>query len=113
MEALTPMGIGGMLFAIFFLLLLIGCPIMVALGVGTMACFLILGIDLSLMIERAFASLTAFPLMALPAFVLAGALLVHHGTGHGESSKPHPRDAGQSNVAYEGGADEAHAERRP
>ena len=58
MEALTPMGIGGMLFAIFFLLLLIGCPIMVALGVGTMACFLILGIDLSLMIERAFASLT-------------------------------------------------------
>nr|WP_304473000.1 TRAP transporter large permease [uncultured Desulfovibrio sp.] len=75
MEALTPMGIGGMLFAIFFLLLLIGCPIMVALGVGTMACFLILGIDLSLMIERAFASLTAFPLMALPAFVLAGALM--------------------------------------
>ncbi|WP_304473275.1 multidrug efflux SMR transporter [uncultured Desulfovibrio sp.] len=45
--------------------------------------------------------------------VLAGALLVHHGTGHGESSKPRPRDAGQSNVAYEGGADEAHAERRP
>ena len=25
--------------------------------------------------------------------VLAGALLVHHGTGHGESRKPRPRDA--------------------
>ncbi|MGE9985868.1 TRAP transporter large permease [Desulfovibrio sp. SGI.169] len=75
MEALTPMAIGGLLFAIFFLLLLIGSPIMVALGVGTMACFLILDIDLSVMIEKAFAQLTAFPLMALPAFVLAGALM--------------------------------------
>ena len=75
MEALTPMGIGGLLFAVFFVLLLIGCPIMVALGVGTMVCFIILDIDLSMMIERAFASLTAFPLMALPAFVLAGALM--------------------------------------
>jgi len=75
MEALSPMGIGGLLFIIFFLLLLLGCPIMVALGVGTMTCFLILDIDMSIMIERAFASLTAFPLMALPAFVLAGALM--------------------------------------
>ena len=48
---------------------------MVALGVATMACFIVLDIDLSLMIERAFASLTAFPLMALPAFVLAGSLM--------------------------------------
>lgn len=72
---MTPLAIGGMLFAIFFALLLLGCPIMVALGVGTMSCFLVLDIDLSLMIERAAASLTAFPLMALPAFVLAGALM--------------------------------------
>lgn len=75
MEALSPANIGFLLFGVFFLLLLIGSPIMVALGVATMACFLMLGIDLSLMIERAFASLTAFPLMALPAFVLAGALM--------------------------------------
>lgn len=75
MEALSPAGIGLLLFAVFFVLLLIGSPIMVALGVATMACFIVLGIDLSLMIERAFASLTAFPLMALPAFVLAGSLM--------------------------------------
>ncbi len=75
MDGLTPLGIGGLLFLIFFALLLIGSPIMVALGVGTMACFILLDIDLSLMIERAFASLSAFPLMALPAFVLAGALM--------------------------------------
>ncbi len=74
-EALTPGGIGLLLFAIFFVLLLIGSPIMVALGVATMTCFIALDIDLSMMIERAFASLTAFPLMALPAFVLAGSLM--------------------------------------
>ena len=82
MEALTPMVIGGLLFAIFFLLLLLGSPIMVALGVGTMACFMILDIDLSIMIEKAFAQLTAFPLMALPAFVLAGGLMEASGISH-------------------------------
>lgn len=75
MEALTPLATGGLLFVIFFALLLIGSPIMVGLGMATMACFLLLDIDLSIMVERAFASLTAFPLMALPAFVLAGALM--------------------------------------
>ena len=75
MEALTPLAIGGLLFVILFALLLIGAPIMVALGMATMACFVLLDIDLSIMVERAFASLTAFPLMALPAFVLAGALM--------------------------------------
>lgn len=40
--AMSPLAIGGMLFLIFFALLLIGSPIMVALGVGTMACFIIL-----------------------------------------------------------------------
>ena len=75
MEALTPLAIGGLLFVILFALLLIGAPIMVGLGMATMACFVLLDIDLSIMVERAFASLTAFPLMALPAFVLAGALM--------------------------------------
>lgn len=75
MEVMTPLATGGLLFIIFFILLLIGAPIMVALGMATMACFVLLDIDLSIMVERAFASLTAFPLMALPAFVLAGALM--------------------------------------
>ena len=75
MEVMTPLATGGLLFIIFFILLLIGAPIMVGLGMATMACFVLLDIDLSIMVERAFASLTAFPLMALPAFVLAGALM--------------------------------------
>ena len=75
MEVMTPLATGGLRFIIFFILLLLGAPIMVALGMATMACFVLLDIDLSIMVERAFASLTAFPLMALPAFVLAGALM--------------------------------------
>lgn len=78
MEALSPANIGLLLFGIFFVLLLIGSPIMVALGVATMACFIVLDIDLSLMIERAFASLTAFPLMALPGIRPSG---LTHGSG--------------------------------
>ena len=42
MEALSPANIGLLLFGIFFVLLLIGSPIMVALGVATMACFIVL-----------------------------------------------------------------------
>ena len=90
MEALSPANIGLLLFGIFFVLLLIGSPIMVALGVATMACFIVLDIDLSLMIERAFASLTAFPLMALPAFVLAGSLMEAAGVSPKTSSAPRP-----------------------
>ncbi len=72
---MTPQVIGLILFSVFFFLLLIGCPIMVSLGLATMSCFILLNIDISIMIEKAFAQLTSFPLMALPCFVLAGALM--------------------------------------
>ncbi len=75
MLEMTPAMIGLVLFVVFFLLLLIGSPIMVALGIATMSCFYLLDIHMSIMIEKAFAQLTAFPLMALPCFVLAGALM--------------------------------------
>lgn len=71
----TAGGAGALLFSVFFFLLLLGTPIMVAMGGTAMCAFLFLGLDLSIMIERAFTSLTSFPLMALPAFVLAGALM--------------------------------------
>ena len=75
MLEMTPTMIGIVLFVVFFILLLIGSPIMVALGIATMSCFYLLDISISIMIEKAFAQLTAFPLMALPCFVLAGALM--------------------------------------
>lgn len=75
MGALFPADIGLLLFGIFFVLLPIDSLIMVALGVATMARFIVLDIDLSLTIERAFASLATLPPMVLPAFVLAGSLI--------------------------------------
>jgi C4-dicarboxylate transporter DctM subunit len=67
--------IAALLFFSFILLLLIGTPIMAALGVAAMVCFMAAGTNLDSMIQMAFSSLTSFPLIALPSFVLAGALM--------------------------------------
>lgn len=75
MTELSSGQIAEILFAIFSLLLVLGTPIMVALGVAAMAVFAIVGTDLSTMIQMAASSLTSFPLMALPCFVLAGSLM--------------------------------------
>lgn len=63
------------LFGSFVLLLLLGSPIAVALGVSAMLTFLYVGTDLSSIVQIAFNSVNSFPIMALPAFVLAGALM--------------------------------------
>ncbi len=70
----TPL-IAQILFVSFSILLLLGTPIMVALGISAMLSFVVAGTDLSNMIQMAFSSMTSFPLMALPCFVLAGALM--------------------------------------
>ena len=57
------------------LLLLIGAPITVALGVASLFSFLYLGENPIKFVQIAFTSVGAFPLMALPAFILAGALM--------------------------------------
>lgn len=64
-----------LLFGGFLLLLLVGTPITVALGGAGMAAFLALGKDPIALVQIAFDSVGSFPLMALPAFVLAGALM--------------------------------------
>jgi len=63
------------LFGGFLLLLLIGAPITVALGVSTLLSFLYLGENPIKFVQIAFTSVGSFPLMALPAFILAGALM--------------------------------------
>jgi C4-dicarboxylate transporter DctM subunit len=75
MTGLSPVHIAEILFAVFALLLFLGTPIMVALGVAAMAVFVMVGTNLNNMIQMAVSSLTSFPLMALPCFVLAGALM--------------------------------------
>lgn len=64
-----------LLFGGFLLLLFIGAPITVALGVSTLITFLFLGENPIKFVQIAFTSVGSFPLMALPAFILAGALM--------------------------------------
>ncbi|MBY5924218.1 MULTISPECIES: TRAP transporter large permease [unclassified Halomonas] len=63
------------LFGVFFLLLLLGAPITVSLGVAALATYLWLGENPMAFVQIAFTSVGSFPLMALPAFILAGALM--------------------------------------
>ena len=63
------------LFGSFLVLLLIGAPITVALGVASMVSFIVLGDNPLKFVQIAFTSVGSFPLMALPAFILAGALM--------------------------------------
>jgi len=63
------------LFGSFLGLLFIGAPITVALGVSTLISFLYLGENPIKFVQIAFTSVGSFPLMALPAFILAGALM--------------------------------------
>ena len=63
------------LFGAFFLLMAVGAPITVALGVAALAARLYLGDNPIKMVQMAWSSVGTFPLMALPSFILAGALM--------------------------------------
>ncbi|QEA37606.1 TRAP transporter large permease [Pistricoccus aurantiacus] len=63
------------LFGSFLLLLLLGAPITVSLGVAALATYLAIGENPMAFVQIAFTSVGSFPLMALPAFILAGALM--------------------------------------
>ncbi|MCK1792034.1 TRAP transporter large permease [Pseudomonas violetae] len=63
------------LFGTFLLLLLIGTPISISLAVSALASFVYLGENPIKFVQIAFTSVGSFPLMALPAFILAGALM--------------------------------------
>jgi C4-dicarboxylate transporter DctM subunit len=63
------------LFGSFMFLLLIGAPITVSLGISALAAFLYLDENPIKFVQIAFTSVGSFPLMALPAFILAGALM--------------------------------------
>ncbi|WP_338030513.1 TRAP transporter large permease [Pseudothioclava nitratireducens] len=63
------------LFGCFAFLMLIGAPITVALGVSALAAMFYLGDNPIKMVQMAWSSVGSFPLMALPSFILAGALM--------------------------------------
>ena len=65
----------GVLFATFAVLMLLGSPITVALGVAALAALYTVDQNLVTLVQIAFTSVNSFPIMALPAFMLVGALM--------------------------------------
>src|SRR5690625_4321625 len=63
------------LFGVFLLLLFMGASITAALGSAALAAAYYLDKNPLSFIQLAFESLASFPLLALPAFILAGALM--------------------------------------
>lgn len=63
------------LFGSFIGLLMLGAPVMVSLGLAALASFLYLDENPIKLVQIAFNAVGSFPLMALPAFILAGALM--------------------------------------
>ncbi|PSL46991.1 C4-dicarboxylate transporter DctM subunit [Salsuginibacillus halophilus] len=64
------------LFGTLFLLILINVPIAMALGLSSIFTIIFTtNMDLSIVAQRAFASLDSFPIMAIPFFMLAGILM--------------------------------------
>lgn len=64
-----------LLFGAFFLLLLMGTPIYVALGAAAVVTSVWLGDDIEPYVQLAFSSVDSVPVMALPAFILSGAIM--------------------------------------
>lgn len=63
------------LFGMFFFLLVIGSPIVVALGASALTVYLTAGDDFVSLVQTAWNAVDSFPIMALPAFILSGALM--------------------------------------
>ena len=64
-----------LLFSAFGVLLLMGAPITLALSASAALTYIFVGQELTTLVQIAFSSVNSFPIMALPAFVLAGALM--------------------------------------
>ena len=67
------------LFAGFALLLLIGAPLAIALGISGTAVILIEGLGIMAVPTNAYNGIAKYPLLALPVFVLAGMMFERAG----------------------------------
>jgi C4-dicarboxylate transporter DctM subunit len=64
-----------LLFLTFFLLIIVGVPIAVSMGISVMAYFLLNDISMNLFIQQVASGASSFPLLAIPYFILAGIIL--------------------------------------
>lgn len=60
---------------VFVILLVLGMPIAIALGGTALSYLLLKGESLTLLVQTTFAGMASFPLLAIPLFMLAGALM--------------------------------------
>lgn len=67
------------LFALFFILIIIGVPIGYSIGISALAAFLSSGINPTVFITSSLAGSNSFTLMAVPFFMLAGSLMATGG----------------------------------
>ncbi len=64
-----------LLFITFFVFLLLGVPVAIAIGISSMVALSSQGMPLVIMAQRMFAGTDSFPLVAVPFFILSGDLL--------------------------------------
>jgi C4-dicarboxylate transporter DctM subunit len=69
------MTVTAVLFVTFIGLLFLGAPITLSLGAAAMGGMIVSGKPLEGLVEIAYTSVNSFPIMALPAFILSGALM--------------------------------------
>jgi C4-dicarboxylate transporter, DctM subunit len=67
-------------FLLFILLLLLGTPIAIAIGLSTVAAIFISGVPIDTLARTMFSGVDSFSLMAIPFFVFAGDLMLAGGT---------------------------------
>jgi tripartite ATP-independent transporter DctM subunit len=80
--ALSEFAIGGLIFALVILFMAVGVPVAFAfLGANLVGAFLLMGgwIGLLQLVDNSTSLITSFTLVAVPMFVLMGALLFHSG----------------------------------
>ena len=70
---------GWLLFGSFFLLLLIGVPVGLAVGLSALLIFLVSGIPLQMVPQTFFEGSSSYALVAVPFFILAGDILARGG----------------------------------
>ena len=63
----------------FLLIALLGMPLAFALGFSALVALFMSGVDFNMLPQRMMHSVNAFPLMAIPLFMLAGELMIRGG----------------------------------
>ncbi|MDR2056420.1 MAG: TRAP transporter large permease [Desulfovibrio sp.] len=71
------------LFSVFLVLLIISAPIAVALGLSSVVALIVEGtVPLTVVVQKIFAANNSFPLLAVPFFMFAGAVMTEGGISH-------------------------------